>query len=303
MGSVLAIATLAALLAIAATAFQSVQNDRAEERARIHERLERVTRAGLLAAPAIAKPSHPAWQWIEPYLWRAGLKVGRWHGAAAIFTLVTVVGTATLARGLFGGVLALAVLAGLVVAYVNHRIKKRRDRVLEQLPGFLDHVIRAVQTGSSLPNAMLAATAEVQDPIRDLFERVARQTRFGASLEEAFEQAAQLYTLRELDVLALTLRVSQRYGGSVRDMLTSIVAMIRQRERLRREFAAMTGETRLSAWILGALPVVMALYVSVVNPGYIGGMWEDPAGRIALGISVGLQMMGSLVLWRMVKSV
>ena len=199
--------------------------------------------------------------------------------------------------------IASVLLAAVSALYLNYRIQKRRQQVLEQLPGFLDHVVRAVQTGSSLPNAMMAATQEVQDPIRDLFERVARQTRLGASLEEAFEQAARLYTLRELDVLALTLRVSQRYGGSVRDMLTSIVAMIRQRERLRREFKAMTGETRLSAWILGALPVLMALYVSVVNPGYMAGMWNDPAGRIALGISVALQTMGSLVLWRMVKSV
>jgi len=106
-----------------------------------------------------------------------------------------------------------------------------------------------------------------------------------------------------LRILSLTVRVSQRYGGSVREVLGSIVTMIRQRERARREFRAMTGETRLSAIILGALPASIAVYVMIVNPEYLGRMMADPAGKMALCISGGLQVLGSLVLWRMVKSV
>ncbi len=160
-----------------------------------------------------------------------------------------------------------------------------------------------MQTGSSLPNALVAATEEIPEPIHSVFARVVRQTRLGVTIEEALDQAASLYSVRELSILALSVRVSQRYGGSVRDVLGSIVTMIRQRERARREFRAMTGETRLSALILGALPTVIGAYVMIVNPDYLGRMMADPVGVILLYVSGGLQVLGSFVLWRMVKSV
>ncbi|MGH7336674.1 MAG: type II secretion system F family protein, partial [Myxococcota bacterium] len=192
---------------------------------------------------------------------------------------------------------------GAVAGFLSWRKRKQSERILEQLPSLLDHVMRAVQTGSSLPNALFTATEEIPEPIQSVFARVVRQTRLGVTLEEALDQGASLYSVRELQILALTVRVSQRYGGSVRDMLGSIVTMIRQRERARREFRAMTGETRLSALILGALPASIAVYVMIVNPEYLGRMTADSAGRVALYVSGGLQVIGSLVLWRMVKSV
>ena len=51
------------------------------------------------------------------------------------------------------------------------------------------------------------------------------------------------------------------------------------------------------------LPAVIGVYVMIVNPDYLGRMTGDPAGRIALYVSGGLQVFGSLVLWRMVRSV
>jgi tight adherence protein B len=104
-------------------------------------------------------------------------------------------------------------------------------------------------------------------------------------------------------MLSLTLRVSIEYGGGVRQTLAGIVTAIRQREQAQRELRAMTGETRLSAWILGALPVGVALYVSAVNPTYLDHLWSDPGGRSILWVSLALQVIGSLLLWRMVRSI
>jgi tight adherence protein B len=269
----------------------------------VHHRFERVARVGGVALRGEVRPSLPALAWIEERMRRAGIEPQRWHVIATPFVVVLVTGTGAISRGLPGALLALVTLAGSVWGFLSWRTRKRRAEILEQLPGFLDHVVRAVQTGSSLPNGMLAATDETVEPIRSVFTRVVRQTKLGITIEESLEQAASLHQIRELSILALSVRVSQRYGGSVRDVLGSIVAMIRQRERTRREFRAMTGETRLSAVLLAALPAAIAVYVMIVNPDYLGRMSSDEAGRIALFVSAGLQVTGSLVLWRMVKSV
>jgi tight adherence protein B len=302
LASVLLIATLAALLAVAGAAFSTVIRERAQQRERVHALFERAARVGV-AVEASQSAQSPIGTWIEDHLQRAGIEPRRWHAVAITFASVLWVGTAALLRGTVGAVFAALLLSAGAVGFVRWRAKRQSERILEQLPGFLDHVVRAVQTGSSLPNAMITATEETPEPIQSVFARVVRQTRLGVTLEESLDQAASLYEVRELQILALTVRVSQRYGGSVREVLGSIVTMIRQRERARREFRAMTGETRLSAMILGALPVSIAVYVMIVNPDYLGRMMADPAGAIALYISAGLEVLGSFVLWRMVKSV
>jgi tight adherence protein B len=303
LASVLLLATLAALLAVAGAALSTVIRDRAEHREQIHALFERAARVGAAPETARALPQSVALTRITDRMRRAGIEPKQWHAVAVAFGGVLWIGTATLARGVFGAVLGAVLLVAGIVSFLNWRTRKQSEMILEQLPSFLDHVVRAVQTGSSLPNALFTATEETPEPIRGVFARVVRQTRLGVTLDEALDQAASLYSVRELSILSLTVRVSQRYGGSVRDVLGSIVAMIRQRERARREFRAMTGETRLSALILGALPAVIAVYVMIVNPEYLGRMTADPAGRIALYVSGGLQVFGSLVLWRMVKSV
>jgi tight adherence protein B len=300
---VLLLAMLAALLAVAGAALSTVIRDRAEQREHVHALFERAARVGVPPVSARELPETFAITWITDRMHRAGIEPKSWHLVAVAFGGVLWVGTAALLRGPLGAVLSALLLGAGILGFLSWRTRKQNEKILEQLPGFLDHVVRAVQTGSSLPNALISATDETPDPIRAVFARVVRQTRLGVTLEEALDQASSLYTIRELSILSLTVRVSQRYGGSVRDVLGSIVTMIRQRERARREFRAMTGETRLSAMILGALPTGIAVYVMIVNPDYLGRMTADPAGRIALYVSAGLQVFGSLVLWRMVKSV
>lgn len=299
----LLLATLAALLAVAGAALSTVIRDRAEQREHVHARFERTARVGAPPGSARELPDAFAIGWITDRMRRAGIEPKSWHLVAVAFGGVLWIGTAALLRGPLGALLAALLLGAGLLGFLSWRTRKQNEKILEQLPGFLDHVVRAVQTGSSLPNALITATEETAEPIRGLFTRVVRQTRLGVTLEEALDQAASLHTIRELSILSLTVRVSQRYGGSVRDVLGSIVTMIRQREKARREFRAMTGETRLSAMILGALPAGIAVYVMIVNPDYLGRMTSDPAGRIALYVSGGLQVFGSLVLWRMVKSV
>jgi tight adherence protein B len=132
---------------------------------------------------------------------------------------------------------------------------------------------------------------------------VVRATDLGADMPETLSDAAQLHGLRELSLIGLAMRISNSYGSSPREMLQSIVQMIRQRELAQRELAAMTGETRISAWVLSLMPIGLAGYMMLVNPGYLDLMLQTPSGKSTLMAAVGLQVAGVLILWRMLKSV
>ncbi|MEX0615187.1 MAG: type II secretion system protein, partial [Methylophaga sp.] len=92
-------------------------------------------------------------------------------------------------------------------------------------------------------------------------------------------------------------------GSSVRDLLNNIVKMIHDREAARRELRTMTGETRVTAWVLGLLPLMIAAYILMMNPGYMLTMWQDDSGKIMLMAALGFQGIGAFILWRMIKSI
>jgi len=65
----------------------------------------------------------------------------------------------------------------------------------------------------------------------------------------------------------------------------------------------MTGETRVSAWVLGLTPLLLAGYMVFTNPGYLDVMLQDSSGKSMLYTAAALQAAGVLLLWRMLRSV
>jgi tight adherence protein B len=61
-----------------------------------------------------------------------------------------------------------------------------------------------------------------------------------------------------------------------------------------------TAQGRLTAAILIALPPLMMLILGVVNPHYIGVLFTDPKGPLVLTIAASLQIVGSIILWKII---
>jgi tight adherence protein B len=183
------------------------------------------------------------------------------------------------------------------------RLRRRQAQTIAQIPLFIDQLLRSLSTGRSLESAIRFASHESLPPLRYIVDRVTRAADLGADMVDNLTEAAKLHNLRELNLIALSMRISNQYGGSPRDMLESVVKMVRQQELARRELAAMTGETRMSAWVLGMTPLAIALYIMVMNPNYLNMLLDDDTGKTLLTTALGLQGMGAFILWRMLRSV
>lgn len=183
------------------------------------------------------------------------------------------------------------------------RLRRRRAQIVAQIPLFIDQVLRSLSTGRSLESAIRFASNEALPPLRYILGRVIRAADLGADMVESLTEVAKLHNLRELNLIALSMRISNNYGSSPRDMLDSIVKMVRQQELARRELAAMTGETRMTAWVLGLTPIVIAAYIMVMNPSYLSLLLQDASGQTMLMSALILQGLGALILWRMLRSV
>ena len=234
----------------------------------------------------------------------AGFELQDWHFVAipALFLLFGLIGWLWLrwvgAILLFTGSV---LIIGFFFPYL--RLRRRQAQIIAQVPMFIDQVLRSLGSGRSIEGAIRLATEESKEPLRNILDRVVRATDLGADMPETLSEAARLHGLREMSLIALAMRISNSYGSSPKEMLQSVVQMIRQRELAQRELAAMTGETRISAWVLSLTPISIAGYMMVMNPGYLDLMLQSPSGEKTLFIAIGLQITGVLVLWRMLRSV
>jgi tight adherence protein B len=99
----------------------------------------------------------------------------------------------------------------------------------------------------------------------------------------------------------MAIRIQREVGGNLAEILNTVAATIRERERLRRQVRGLSAEGRLSAWILGGLPPVFATYLVLVRPTYIKPLFTDPIGIALLVLMIALMGIGAFWLSRVVK--
>lgn len=250
-------------------------------------------------------PQEPNGSWValERMFQRAGLgkptdRLGLWLSGWALGMLLGYL----LAGGL--GLLAMLILPPLLLrVYIAWRYQRRVQRMVEQLPQLLDHSVRSLKSGRTLADAVLGAIDSTDAPLKQAMSRIQRNVQMGVSLPESVSDFAEFYERDEFRLFALGLKVNHRYGGNASELLENLIKMIREREQGARQLKAMTGETRMTAYVLAGLPIVMVGYFLMVNPGYLMSMWNDGTGRHLLLAAVALDITGTFVMWRMLRSI
>lgn len=250
-----------------------------------------------------APPAGAGMSRLQRELLRSGLSLPAWLMVllVALWLLLAALGW------LLGGWLVLLVLLlappVLLRVYMLWQASRRLQRMITQMPGFLDHVVRSLKSGRTLGDGMLLSMQNSQQPLYGAMERTRHAVQRGMPLTEAMTDFARLYEREEFHILAMGVAVNQRYGGNASELLTNLISIIRDRERAARQLRAMTGETRISAIVLGCMPVAMAGYLFLSNPQMLLGMWEQSGGRMVLLVAFGLQLIGTWLLWRMMRSI
>lgn len=250
-----------------------------------------------------ATPEKKGWRVLERELLRAGIQAS---GGQFVLWLVLWLAALALAYllGRWPAALTLLVVPPMLLRlYVAWRYRQRLGRMIAQLPQLLDHVIRSLKSGRPLGDAMLLAMGDCADPLQQSFLRTRRNIERGVPLGVALDEFAELYEREEFRILALGVRINQRYGGNAGELLDNLIVMIRDRDKAARQLRALTGETRISALVLGILPVSLAAYIFVSNPDFLLNLWSDPSGKAVLLVALLLQVVGSLLLWRMMRSI
>ena len=78
------------------------------------------------------------------------------------------------------------------------------------------------------------------------------------------------------------------------EVLERVADSVRERGELRRELRSLTGQARLSRYVVTALPFGVGGFITIINPGYEKPLFETTLGLVVLSFAVVLITIGSL---------
>lgn len=220
----------------------------------------------------------------ESALERANLPL---RAAEAMLFYVVVVGlVVVLSVVLTRNVIVVLIFAGLLAllppAVINFLARRRTKHFLSQLPDTLQLLSGTLRAGYSIMQGFEAVSQEVAEPMGKELRRVVTEARLGRPLEDALEAVAERMDSQDFAWAVMAIRIQREVGGNLAELLLTVAETMTARERLRRDVSALTAEGRVSALVLGILPLGLAGAMYFINPGYISQLWQKPMGIVML---------------------
>lgn len=222
----------------------------------------------------------------------------------AICALAALAGLVTGMLLKLGWFLTLLLALLLALAPLARQVLQRRKRLQlmeAQLPDALDLIARALRAGHSFLSALGMVGDEAQEPIAGEFKTVFDEISFGIATDHALNDLARRVPVPDLRYFVMAVLIQRETGGNLAELLDNLAHLIRERFTLLAKVRVLAAEGKLSAWILTALPFLVAGTVQVVNPKYLSVLFTDPAGIRLVIAALVMMAMGIFAMWRIIE--
>jgi len=190
------------------------------------------------------------------------------------------------------GVGLVAVVPPAILSYLARRRQKQFDSLL---PDTLQLLASTLRAGFSLMQGVEAVSQEVSEPVGRELRRVVTEARLGRPLEESLDGVAERMDSPDFGWAVMAIRIQREVGGNLAELLVTVAETMTERERLRRDVNALTAEGRVSAIVLGLLPVGIGVFIMGANPGYLDPLFDETLGKFLL-VGAAVLMIGGF-LW------
>ncbi len=241
---------------------------------------------------------------LEELLQKAALKVK--SSEFIFFHILAVLAFSLIGLILGNGKFFLALIFVLIGAFgpllfLYFRIYQRSKKFHQQLPDTLDLIAGSLKAGYSFLQSLKMVVEETSPPIKEEFQKVILEARLGLPLEKALDNLIKRIDSESLIWTMMAVKIQKEVGGNLAEVLETLAATIRDRERISRQIKVLTAEGRLSAIILFLLPFVLTGILALINPGYLVNLFDNQLGLIIVGISIFLMFIGGLWLKKIVS--
>jgi len=190
------------------------------------------------------------------------------------------------------------IMAGVVLKFTMNR---RQKKFLEEFPDALESMVRLLKAGMPVGEAIAMVSREFTGPVGEEMSKVYDEQKIGISMAEACLHAAERMPITEMQMFATGIAIQQQTGSSLSEILINLAKVIRARFRLKRKVQALSAEAKASAMIIGALPILVGLGMTIINPDYMYPLYNTLKGKFLLYGAVGWMGCGIVIMKQMIN--
>jgi tight adherence protein B len=187
-----------------------------------------------------------------------------------------------------------------VRAFVLSRVKKRRRAFEDQLPDNLQVLASALRAGYSFSAGLASMADDAPEPSRTEIRRASTDEQLGIEVSDALRAVAERMDSDELEYVGIVARMQREAGGNTAEVLDQVIETIRSRQQLRREVRTLTAQGRFGGLIISVMPIVVAVAMAIIHPGYFDPMLSSAIGVGLIFLSVLMLGSGWLVIRKVV---
>jgi tight adherence protein B len=240
---------------------------------------------------------------IGIFLEQAGMK---WAPARLVHTCLLGFGAGFVLGWMFTSSLLMAAGLGAVgaaapVYFIYRKRKSRLHRFEEIFPDALEFVSRSMRAGHAFSVSLEMIHREFQEPVAGEFRRTFEEHNLGLPIEIALQKLAKRVPSLDVHFFVSAVLLQKRTGGNLAEILDKLAYVIRERFKLRGRIRAVSAHGKMTATALSAIPIAVGVLMFFTNPDYVKFFFKDDTGNIMLGCAVFLQLVGYMVMKKIVN--
>ena len=198
--------------------------------------------------------------------------------------------------------LGLSAIGFMLPAFYVRSVRGRRiKKIEEQLVEFAPMLASSLRSGFALQQGIDLAARQLDPPLADELKLFINDANLGATTEKAFLDMGKRVGSTDLDMMITAILVQRSSGGNLSEILDQAAETLRERERIRGDLNTLTAQQRLTGMVLAVYPIAIGLLLLLMMPSVWSVMFTDGIGRVALGVALGLQLTGFLVMRRIMN--
>ena len=190
---------------------------------------------------------------------------------------------------------------GLPRFVLNSAINRRQKKFTAHFADAMDIIVRGVRTGLPLGDCLKIIAHESPDPLGAEFRRVVEGESLGIPIEVCLEQMYERMPISEVNFFATVLNIQKTTGGNLGEALANLSSVLRGRKILREKIKALSAEAKVSAIIIGSLPIVVMILVTIASPDYMEDLYYTTTGQRNMMIGAAMMVCGTLMMRKMIN--
>jgi len=187
------------------------------------------------------------------------------------------------------------------LVYVIRARKKRLKAFEEIFPDTLEFISRSMRAGHAFSVSLEMIHREFNEPLSGEFRRTFEEHNLGLPLDVALEGLSRRIPLLDVHFFVSAVLLQKRTGGNLAEILDKLAYVIRERFKLRGRIQAISAHGRMTGLALTCIPIGVAVVMFFANPDYVRFFFLDEVGNIMLAAAVGFQIIGYLIIQKIVR--